>query len=72
MRIISLTERRKKLRREIDSLLSPSERQMDSKLELLLDTIDDLRGRVDELEFRQLQLVRLLNELVTRLESLDE
>jgi hypothetical protein len=69
MRIVSLTERRKKLRRELESQLSPSERLMETRLELLLDTIDDLRGRVDELEARQLQLVRALNELLTRLEA---
>jgi prefoldin subunit 5 len=68
-RIVSLSERRAKLRREIEANLSPSEKRMDDKLEKLLILIDDMQDRIDTLETRQLQLVRLLNELLSRIES---
>jgi hypothetical protein len=45
---------------------------MEDKLERLLIIIDDLQGRVDILETRQLQLVRALNELLSRVESSDD
>jgi hypothetical protein len=45
---------------------------MENKLERLLIIIDDLQGRVDILETRQLQLVRALNELLSRVESSDD
>jgi len=68
-RIISLTERKRKLRQEIESLRSPTERAMDNKLDRLVEALDDLQDRMQELETRQSQLVRLLNELVSRLET---
>lgn len=68
-RIISLTERKRKLRQEIDSLRSPTERAMDNKLDRLVEALDDLQDRMSELELRQSQLVRILNELVARLET---
>ena len=67
--IISLAERRRKLRQEIESLRSPTERAMDGKLDKLVEALDDLQDRMYELELRQTQLVRLLNELVSRLET---
>ena len=68
-RIISLAERKRKLRQEIESLRSPTERAMDNKLDKLVEALDDLQDRMQELELRQAQLVRLLNELVSRLET---
>lgn len=68
-RIISLAERKRKLRQEIESLRSPTERAMDNKLDKLVEALDDLQDRMQELELRQAQLVRLLNELVARLET---
>jgi hypothetical protein len=56
-RIISLAERKKKLRQEIDSFRSPSERRMERQLEQLLELVDELDARVQDLELRQLQLV---------------
>lgn len=70
--IIRLAERKRRLRQEIDSLRSPSEREMDQKMERLLEVIDELQARVQDLEQRQLQLVRILNELLNRLEQTDE
>lgn len=70
-RIISLAERKRKLRQEIESLRSPTERAMDNKLDKLVEALDDLQDRMQELELRQAQLVRLLNELVARLETDD-
>ena len=71
-RIVSLSERRSRLRRELEANLSPAEKLMENKLERLLIIIDDLQGRVDILETRQLQLVRALNELLSRVESSDD
>ncbi len=68
-RIISLAERKKKLRQEIDSFRSPSDKKMERQLEQLLEVIDELDARVQDLELRQLQLVRALNELLSRLEK---
>lgn len=67
-RIISLTERKRKLRQEIESVRSPGDRKMERQMEQLLEVIDELQARVQELELRQLQLVRALNELLSRLE----
>ena len=69
---MSLSERRSRLRRELEANLSPAEKLMENKLERLLIIIDDLQGRVDILETRQLQLVRALNELLSRVESSDD
>lgn len=71
-RIVSLSERRTRLRRELEANLSPTEKLMENKLERLLIIIDDLQGRVDVLEARQLQLVRALNELLARVETVDD
>lgn len=71
-RIVSLSERRSRLRRELEANLSPTERLMENKLERLLIIIDDLQGRIEVLETRQLQLVRILNELLSRVESVDD
>lgn len=70
-RIVSLSERRSRLRRELEANLSPSEKVMENKLERLLLIIDDLQDRIEVLEARQLQLVRALNELLSRVESSD-
>jgi hypothetical protein len=70
-KIVSLAERRSRLRRELEANLSPSEKVMENKLERLLLIIDDLQDRVEVLEARQLQLVRALNELLSRVESSD-
>jgi chromosome segregation ATPase len=72
MNIISLKERRRKLRKEMESLRSPAEKDMSRQIELLVETIDDLRDRVETLEARQLQLVRALNELLRRVETDDD
>ena len=71
-KLIHLNERKRRLRQEIEQSRSPTEKKMDNKLDRLVEVLDDLHGRVDELEQRQLQLVRILNELITRLENLDE
>jgi hypothetical protein len=42
---------------------------MEKQLEQLLEVIDELDARVQDLELRQLQLVRALNELLSRLEK---
>ena len=68
-KIIRLAQRRKRLRQEIEAGMTPNERMMDRKIELLLEQIDDLKDRVETLESRQLQLVRALNELLSRLEE---
>lgn len=70
-KIVSLAERRSRLRRELEANLSPSEKIMENKLERLLLIIDDLQDRIEVLETRQLQLVRALNELLSRVESSD-
>lgn len=68
-KIIRLAQRRKRIRQEIEAGMTPNERMMDRKIELLLEQIDDLKDRVETLESRQLQLVRALNELLSRLEE---
>ena len=68
-RIISLAERKRKLRQEIESFRSPSDKRMEKQLEQVLELVDELDARVQELELRQLQLVRALNELLSRLEK---
>lgn len=70
--LIHLHERRRKLRQEIDSQRSPAERSMDRKLERLIEVLDDMDARIQDLEQRQLQIVRALNELLTRLEQTEE
>lgn len=68
-KIIRLAQRRKRIRQEIEAGMTPNERMMDRKIEILLEQIDDLKDRVETLESRQLQLVRALNELLSRLEE---
>lgn len=68
-KVIRLAQRRKRLRQEIESGMTPNERAMNRKVEILLEQIDDLKDRVETLESRQLQLVRALNELLSRLEE---
>lgn len=48
---------------------SSEEIRMDSKFEQVLAVIDELEGRIETLEDRQLKLVRALNELLSRLET---
>jgi prefoldin subunit 5 len=45
---------------------------MDRKLERLIEVLDDMDARIQDLEQRQLQIVRALNELLTRLEQTEE
>lgn len=68
-KVIRLAQRRKRIRQEIEASMTPNERAMDRKIEILLEQIDDLKDRVETLESRQLQLVRVLNELLSRLEE---
>ena len=68
-KVIRLAQRRKRIRQEIEAGMTPNERAMDRKIEILLEQIDDLKDRVETLESRQLQLVRALNELLSRLEE---
>jgi seryl-tRNA synthetase len=68
-KVIRLAQRRKRIRQEIEASMTPNERAMDRKIEILLEQIDDLKDRVETLESRQLQLVRALNELLSRLEE---
>lgn len=63
LKLIRLQDRRNRVKK------SQEERDVDNKLERLLDIIDELNGRVEVLEERQLKLVRALNELLSRLES---
>ncbi len=72
MNIIHLRDRKRKLRKEMEALRSPAEKDMSRQIELLVETIDDLRDRVETLEARQLQLVRALNELLRRVETDDD
>lgn len=44
---------------------------MEAKLQKLVDILDDLQDRMDKIETRQLQLVRAISELVSRLEVKD-
>jgi len=58
MKLIQMREWKKKSRMEV-------------KLEKLVEILDDLQDRMDKMETRQLQLVRAINELVSRLEIED-
>lgn len=66
-KLIHLKEWREKLRLETKRL-STEETRVKRQMEQLLDVIDELQGRVEDLERRQLQVVRALNELLSRLE----
>lgn len=69
MKIISLAERKRQLRQEMEANRSPREQGMDRQIQRLVEALDDLDERLELLEARQLQLVRALNELLTRLEQ---
>ena len=69
MSISYIHERRRKLRKEMEALRSPAEKVMSRHIEILVETVDDLRDRIDILEEKQLQLVRALNELLRRVET---
>ena len=61
-KIVSLTDWRK--RRQ-----PATNQEMERQIEQLVKIVDELQARVIELEIRQLQLVRALTELLSRMEE---
>jgi len=61
-KIVSITDWRKRKQ-------PATNQEMERQIEQLVKIVDELQARVIELEIRQLQLVRALTELLSRMEE---